>query len=205
MVALVYRVYYIPLRRRCSCVRNFSRAQRRWDAERRAMHGVCKHFNSICAIKPDMASSSLLMTTLMQAKLYEFKGDDLRNALSHTYVRASRDATQGRAVKYCKQRESLSWTDVRYSNSQNTNGYDRLQTIDFCLVIRTLPDQVVSTIVTLTRLDLLQIAQKTKPPPHVPKVKNVDVHRQALFSLPADESRSISDFLLYHDRNTSVV
>ena len=74
-------------------------------------------------MKLDTASCSLLMTTLTQAKNFNFKGDDLKTDVNHIYVRVCRDATR-EGVKYCSQRELLSWSDVQYSTSQNTNAYD---------------------------------------------------------------------------------
>ena len=78
----------------------------------------------------------------------------------------------------------------------NTNACDWLQTIGFCLVIRALPDHIISPIVTLARLNLPQIAWKPKTPPLEAEVKNLDFHRKALFALTADKSRSSSDFRL---------
>ena len=55
--------------------------------------------------------------------------------------------------------------------------HDWLQTIGNCLVIRALPHHIISSIVTLVRLNLPQIARKAKHSPHEAEVKSLDFHR----------------------------
>ena len=82
-------------------------------------------------------------------------------------------------VKYCSQRELLSWSDVQYSTSQNTN--NSCLTANDWIFPRypgtTVPHHIISLMVTLARLNLPQIARKAKHPPHEAKVKSLDFHR----------------------------